>query len=543
MTPEIEAAREIVRSGLYPQVKAAMTDKERDVLSNVFAVAQAQLSHLKFMKWCWGRKRPMMIGIHTWYMCKQIDIAFEDFRNGISTFLINLVCFRHGKSEVTTRYLPAHFMAEFTDREVIVTSHSTKNTHKFSRFGRNLIRSKAFQQLYPHVSLSKENAGIEEWGLEGTEALAQFFGISAGISGVGGGLIVTDDYFGKREEAESALVRDKIYDAYTDNIFTRRDDPSINLITVTPWHSDDLAGRLIKNMRSSKNATQYKVVRIPYKEPSKNLIREIGELLEQETDVELREDVKQQLDEYSKGAYLFERRYSRRWYRDMESSLGGEGGYGTASLMRCNPRAKTGATFKTENTKYLKAAEFAEKTKGLTFVRAWDLASTIKQKVKSDPDYTVGVLLAVRWLPTKISGVHAAEVFIKDVVRGRWEATQRKEKILQVAIADGLIRVGIEAFGQYKDAYDELKAILRGVRVITKMKLPGDKLIKASVLEPVFDAGNFYVLEAHWNREYIDEFADFPGGAHDDQVDATAVATGMNKPVSIGFQYDEQYIL
>ena len=672
MAIDSDIARRVVTSKLYPLILGSMTDEERDELGPVFDVAKAQMSHLEFMRFCWGRTRPMQVGIHTWYICKQIDIAFDNFRKGKSTFLMALVCFRSGKllsdrtpiltpsgwtthgalqigdfvynsdglpvrvlaltpkgqadykikfsdfseivahachewpvynectncyeiketrqllqegfhkfvlkarrilsiekcepelghciqveggiylagrtlipthnSEITTRYLPAHFLAEFPDREVIVTSHSTKNTNKFSRFGRDLIRSKKFQMLYPGNELSVDNAGVEEWGLSGKEGLAQYFGISAGISGVGGALIVTDDYFGKREEAESPNNRDKIWEAYTDNIFTRRDDPSINIITVTPWHTDDLVGRLQKAMHENADTTPYKVIRLPYKDPDAILVDELSGLLQEETDEELKEGLQVSLEKYANGGYLFPEKYSAQWYQDMVEALGGPSGYSVASLMRCNPKSRIGSAFRTENVKILKYDEFERRTRGLTFVRAWDLASTVKQTLKSDPDYTVGVKLAVRWSNTCIKGVRSAEVYVMDVIRGRWESTKRKEVIISTAIKDGLIKIGIEAFGQYKDAFDEMKTILQGVRVVNKMKMPGDKFVKASSLQPVFDAGNFYVLESHWNQEYIDEYIAYPG-AHDDQIDATVVALGMNKPVEAGFQYDEQFIL
>lgn len=542
MIPEIETLRRVIRAGLLNDFCAQIGERERDGVLPYIDVAKSQMSHLEFMRFCWGRKREMLIGLHTWLICKQIDIAFENFRNGISTFLINLVCFRQGKSEVTTRFLPPHFLAEFPDREVIVTSHSTKNTNKFSRFGRTLIRSNKFKQLYPDIDISKENAGVEEWGIEDNEGLAQYFGILAGASGTGGGLIVTDDYFGGREDAESELMRDKIDEAYTDNIFTRRDDPSINMITVTPWHPDDLVGRIQKRMKSESQTTRYNIIRMPYKDPDENTIEVIKTALAQETDEQLHAEMTAELERYANGGYLFSKKYSDQWYIDMETSLGGPTGYGTISLMRCNPKSRTGGRFNTGNAKYLSAAEFKEKTRGLTFVRAWDLASSVKQVVKSDPDYTVGVKLAVRWLPAKIKGLHLAEVFIADVVRGRWEATRRNKRIIETAINDGLIKIGIEAYGQYKDAYTELKSILQGIRIVKKMRLPGDKHVKSSVFEPIFDIGNFYMLQAPWNTKYIEEFEE-DGGSHDDQIDASAVAVGMNKPVEIGWQYEEAIIL
>lgn len=49
----------------------------------------------------------------------------------------------------------------------------------------------------------------------------------------------------------------------------------------------------------------------------------------------------------------------------------------------------------------------------------------------------------------------------------------------------------------------------------------GDKESRAAVLEPVVESGSWYLQEsAPWLEELVTEFASFPLGAHDDQVDA-----------------------
>ena len=542
--PEIEPFRRIIREGqlaLLLEGLKGMSDKERGFVMPMINTARAQLSHLRFMKHCWGRARPMLVGLHTWYVCHEIDTAFENFRNGISTFLITLIVFRHGKSEITTRFLPAHFLAEFPDRNSIVTSHSTKKTNEFSRFGRALIRSEKFKQLYPAIDISRESAGIEEWGLDGHEGISQYYGILSGSAGTGGALVVTDDYFGGREDAESQLMRDKIDEAYNNNIFTRRDDPSINLITVTPWHCDDLVGRIERRMKVERDSTRYKIIRTPYKDPNDETIAAIQTALREEKDEELRNEMTKELERYANGEYLFAKKYSHQWYLDMETSLGGPNGYGTASLMRCSPVLKTGARFKVDKVKIIKGEEFQERTRGLQFVRAYDLASSVYHLNKNDPDYTAGIKMSVRFLPTSIKGLSASELYVAHVLRGRWEAPARNRKIVDTAISDGLIKLLVETFGQYKDACDELKKLLRGIRVVKGIRCPGDKHVKSECLEPIFEAGNVYLLEGDWNAKYIDEFTEETN--HDDQIDGTVVGYRGFCPVKTGFMYEDSMVV
>jgi predicted phage terminase large subunit-like protein len=53
----------------------------------------------------------------------------------------------------------------------------------------------------------------------------------------------------------------------------------------------------------------------------------------------------------------------------------------------------------------------------------------------------------------------------------------------------------------------------------------GGKEVRAAAIEPQIEAGNVYLPEgAEWLGEFIDEFASFPKGKHDDQVDALSQA-------------------
>jgi predicted phage terminase large subunit-like protein len=163
-------------------------------------------------------------------------------------------------------------------------------------------------------------------------------------------------------------------------------------------------------------------------------------------------------------------------------------------------------------------------------VRGWDLASSSKEKLKSDPDYTVGVKLGVRWETTALRGVKVPIIYIADVIYGRWEGIERNNIIRDTAINDGAsVKIGIEAFGAYKDAYTELRDTLKGVRQVIQCNLSGDKISKVSPLVAPFEAGNIYFKRASWNDAVVTWLKQFPSASHDDVPDAVAVAFSMHK--------------
>jgi predicted phage terminase large subunit-like protein len=67
---------------------------------------------------------------------------------------------------------------------------------------------------------------------------------------------------------------------------------------------------------------------------------------------------------------------------------------------------------------------------------------------------------------------------------------------------------------------------LMGHRVVSSTE-SGSKTTRAMPVVSQANAGNMSVLRGPWNRLFLEELQDFPGGAKDDQVDALARAFGM----------------
>jgi len=452
---------------------------------------EARARHVAFMRHCWARDTPFLVGRHTSAICAKIDEAFKRFRAGQSTFLCLRVPFRHGKSDLVSRYLVPHFLGEFPDDEIILATYGASLSYGFSKFSRSLVMADAYRELYPNVALARHDRSVEEWSVEGHTGAVRYSGLLGTITGKGGSLLVLDDFLRSREEAESQVIRDKLWDAFTNDFLTRRAPVAIVIVLATPWHVDDIFGRIDAAMANDENFPAFETLTFPAMS-----------------------------DEYESG-YLFPERFGPEWYDSQAATLGT---YGTASLLQCNPVVRQGGMLPVDKVRVVD-----EMPEGLRWVRAWDLASSTKQRLKDDPDYTVGLRMAVDWAPTATKGISVPILYIDDIIRGQWEARKRNDTILSAAMGDGEhVRIGIEAFAGYKDAYTELSDLLRGVRTVVKAQLAGDKVSKAGPLEPAFEAGNVYLKRAPWNRDFLTECVQFPGGKHDDQVDAMAVGYWMH---------------
>ena len=384
-------------------------------------------------------------------------------------------------SEIISRKLPAHFLGIFPDGKVLLTGHTADLSIGFSKESRDLLLRDKYKELFPETKLNPFDMAASHWKVYGRSGEVFACGLGGSMAGQGYTLGIVDDYFKNRQEAESPKVRNTIWQAFTNDFLTRRAPRSITIVTATPWHIDDVIGRIKKEMKEDPYFPKFEFVVIPAFD-----------------------------DEYEKGI-LFPERFSEQWYNEQKAALGT---YGTASLLQCNPTAQGGNILKIDNIKKVKLTDFPD----TQYSRIWDLAHTEKQRASHDPDWTSGTLLLFRRKP---GAPRQFELWVKDVKRFRLDAPQRDSQILNISKSDsGYVKIGIENSIDSRDAFNTLSNILRGQRVVTPIKIKGDKVVRATPLEPIFESGDVYVPEgATWLQSWIDELQSFPAGAHDDQVD------------------------
>ena len=135
------------------------------------------------------------------------------------------------------------FMARRARRHVILASYASEIAKKQGRRARQLIKSASFQNLM-QVGLSGDQAAADEWALtNGSEYMAG--GLLSGLTGNRAALGILDDPIRGREAAESQTIRDKTWDAYTDDFCSRLIPGAPQVMILTRWHQDDPAGRIL----------------------------------------------------------------------------------------------------------------------------------------------------------------------------------------------------------------------------------------------------------------------------------------------------------
>ena len=402
---------------------------------------------------------------------------------------------RHGKSEHNTISYPVYRLERNPKTRMIVASYNQRQAEKFSREIRRLARARG-------VAMSEDRDAVGEW-----ETIAgggvRAVGAGAGVAGVNADLIIIDDPIGSRDEAESPAHRDRVFDWITSDLLARAEPHTAVLLTMSRWHQDDPAGRLLEQQRDL-----WTVLDLPAEaEPGDPLGRQPGEPL---------------WPELRGTAWLAEKRIEL-----LE--------YGFASLLQGRPRPREGGMFKWDWWRTLDSVPA-----GARVIRYWDMAGTRPTGRGSDPDYTAGAA----WLR-----LPSGESCLLHVKRFRVEVAARDALIAQTASEDlqrygrGKVtywlekQAGISGEDATKQLVKRLQAL--GLSVYTEHPT-GSKTERATPLASAALAGNVLLGPDRdgWRDAFRLEAADFPFGKHDDQVDAAAAGYAkLSTPQNaVGFQ-------
>lgn len=164
---------------------------------------------------------------------------------------------QHGKSELTTRRLPAFLVGLNPDLRIAICSYSATIASNFNRDIQRIIDDKPYYEVFPGTSLNENSAinpskntflrNSEIFEIIGRKGFVKTVGVGGSLTGTPVDIGIIDDPFKDREEAMSIRIRDKVYSWYTDVFKTRLHNNSQQLLVCTRWDEDDLAGRILKS--------------------------------------------------------------------------------------------------------------------------------------------------------------------------------------------------------------------------------------------------------------------------------------------------------
>lgn len=221
-------------------------------------------------------------------ICSELDAFLADVIAKKSPRLMISSPPRHGKSEIASRRFPAYCLGRYPDLQIISTSYSADLATRMNRDVQRVMESDIYKDIFPETRL----AGIRA-SLSGYQRTSEFFevvghegglrsaGVGGGITGMGGSILICDDPFRNRQDADSAQIRDNVWDWYTSTLYTRLAPGGGIILINTRWHEDDLSGRLLEMQERGEGDT-WRVINFPAIAEHDEKHRRAGEALHPE---------------------------------------------------------------------------------------------------------------------------------------------------------------------------------------------------------------------------------------------------------------------
>ena len=393
---------------------------------------------------------------------------------------------RHGKSELVSRRFPAWLYGQDPNLNIIAASYSAGLAGNMNRDVRRIMKEDEYKELFPRIGFETENT--EQFRLTNTDlndeskyrGFYRSAGVGVGITGMGADIFVIDDPVKDAQEAQSLVLRDSTWHWYSSTGYSRLEPGGGILLIMTRWNEDDVAGRLLEQMRTG-DGDDWEVIRYPAisieDERDEN-----GKLLRR------------------KDRPLHRARFSLDRLKKIKIAVGS---LVWNALYQQDPRPGEGGLFQKD---WLPIVDIAPHDQ-IMVARYWDRAGT-----QDGGDWSVGC---------KMARLSDGRYIVLDVDRFQKSPGGVQKRIKAIASQDGIgCTIGLEQDPAQagKVDVDFLIKFLAGY--ITKAyPVMQNKAVRAGPISAQCEAGNVVLLRGAWNDSFIKEVCSFPNGKWDDQVD------------------------
>lgn len=175
------------------------------------------------------------------------------FAKGDLKRLIVSVPPQHGKSEGSSRRLPAFIFGIDPNKRIALASYNATFASKFNRQIQRILDDPMYCKVFPNTTLNQSNVvtvagsylrNSEEFEIVGYNGFFKSIGVGGGLTGNSVDVMIMDDLYKDYADATSPTISEKVWEWYLTVVKTRLHNDSQELIVFTRWDSMDLVGRL-----------------------------------------------------------------------------------------------------------------------------------------------------------------------------------------------------------------------------------------------------------------------------------------------------------
>jgi predicted phage terminase large subunit-like protein len=454
--------------------------------------------HLRaFVEQAWSivESVPFVANWHLDVLCDQLE---KVSRGEISRLLINVPP-GTAKSLIVSVFFPAWEWATDASKRYLTASYGQDLATRDAVKMRVLVESQWYQTHFWNVTFRADQN--QKTRFENDEG---GWRIATSVGGRGTGehpdrIIIDDPHNAK--EAESDLERQGAIDWFTQTVSTRGVTRGAAIVVVMQrLHELDLSGNILRG----ETAAEWTHVCLPMR-------------AESPTALVPTKATRPTVDPRAPGDLLWPSLFTPAKVESLERALGS---YATAGQLQQRPAPAEGGILKLKWLRY-----YEDGTKPIVDSIVISVDPALKDKEQND------------YWAIQAWGIHGPNRYALRRVHARLGLGEAIQQVTDMhrwsleAYPNAGVTVLIENAAAGPDA---IRALRRKIAGVVPWTARGDKAQRAMAASPVLEAGNVIVpgaedvvggkpdagLTPGWVQEMVMEWASFPNGAHDDDVDA-----------------------
>jgi predicted phage terminase large subunit-like protein len=415
--------------------------------------------------------------LSNWHIDLIAEALMACTRGEITRLMINLPP-RMLKSQCVSVAWPAWVLGHQPHQRIIAASYAQSLAIKHAMDCRRVMQSDWYREMFPHTHIATDQNQKHRFNTQ-ENGFRLATSIGGTLTGEGGNILILDDPMNPAQ-AMSSVQRDHVNEWVTQTFFSRLDDKEKGVIVLVMQrlHAEDVSGYLLARGGKWEHLCLPAINDAPqqWHVGGKDFVREAGQL-------------------------LHPRRESATALLRAKAELGS---YAYAAQYQQQPVSREGGLFKPHWFRRYRHAE------GESCIHSWDTAI----KTGAEHDYSVCTV----W-QRDASG----NLYLRDVVRGKWEYPDLRRQIIALAERDQPSAIVLEDKGSGQGLLQEL-------RQTTSLPLIGviprqEKRLRAATASVQIEAGKVWLPEKDsaqtpWLAAFEEECYAFPSSPHDDQVDS-----------------------
>ena len=413
---------------------------------------------------------------------RKLSKIFQDVIDGKKKRVIINIAPRMGKSEFSSYLFPAFFLGNYSDKKIIMGTHTASLSEDFGRRVRNLLEDDDYNEVCPRSRLAQDQKASGKWS---TADGGQYYaaGVGGALAGRGADLFMIDDPHSEQDvKANSRLAFDTAWSWFQTGPLQRLMPNGAIIVVMTRWGPLDLTGRLIDYQVKNPDSPRWEIVELPA-------------ILNEGTDNE---------------KSLWPEQWPLESLKSAKSSM--DPRYWNAQYMQ-QPTSDTSAIISRKSWRIWPSEDPPDCE---YIIQSWDTA----HETKSTSDYSACTTWGVFYNEEENN---APQVILLDAFKDRIPFPELKTTALKhwkEWEPDAFI---VEKKAAGGPLIQELRAMGIPVQEFTPSR-GNDKMVRVNAIADLFTSGIIWAPDTRWAREVIEEVAAFPVGENDDYVDTTSQA-------------------